>query len=115
MIRLRHANGYESMYMHLSRMFVRTGQRVGQGQRIGLVGATGLATGPHLDFRLRRDGRFVNFERFRPPRATKLTAQQMETFAPERDRWAAQMDAGQRTLSTLVAAGAQPSPTPSAN
>ena len=44
-IRLRHANGYETIYGHLSRVSVRRGQRVSQGERIGAVGSTGLATG----------------------------------------------------------------------
>ena len=77
MVRVEHANGYESMYMHLSRILVRRGQHVAQGQRIALVGATGLATGPHLDFRLRRNGKYVNFEHFRAPRAAQLDANQM--------------------------------------
>ncbi|MGH9710813.1 MAG: M23 family metallopeptidase, partial [Candidatus Acidiferrales bacterium] len=54
-------------YMHLSRILVHDGQRVVQGQRIGLVGMTGLATGPHLDFRIERHGQFVNFERLPLP------------------------------------------------
>ena len=57
---IRHARGYESMYNHLSRIVVRRGQRVHQRNVIGHVGATGLATGPHLDYRLRKNGRLVN-------------------------------------------------------
>ena len=59
-VRLRHANGYETLYGHLSRIDVRRGQRVAQGTRIGAVGATGLATGPHLDYRMARQGQFVD-------------------------------------------------------
>ena len=59
-VRLRHAGGSESMYMHLSKISVRAGARVDQGEVVGLVGATGLATGPHLDFRLLQHGRFIN-------------------------------------------------------
>jgi murein DD-endopeptidase MepM/ murein hydrolase activator NlpD len=105
MIRIRHANGYESLYLHLSRMFVRVGQQVAQGERIGLVGDTGMVTGPHLDFRLRRNGAYVNFERFRPPRATRLTAQQMVAFAAGRDRLAALLNAAP---AAVVGAAAQP-------
>ncbi|MGZ5141790.1 MAG: peptidoglycan DD-metalloendopeptidase family protein, partial [Burkholderiales bacterium] len=63
MVVLRHSNGFESYYLHLAQRMVRVGQSVQQGQRIGLIGATGLATGPHLDFRLCRNGTFVDFER----------------------------------------------------
>jgi murein DD-endopeptidase MepM/ murein hydrolase activator NlpD len=48
------------MYNHLSKILVRRGQRVHQRSVIGHVGATGLATGPHLDYRLRKNGRPVN-------------------------------------------------------
>lgn len=61
-VHLRHAQGYETMYNHLSRLApdVRAGARVTQRQVIGYVGSTGLSTGPHLDYRVRRQGRFVN-------------------------------------------------------
>jgi murein DD-endopeptidase MepM/ murein hydrolase activator NlpD len=59
-VRLRHFGGTESMYMHLSRILVRSGAHVEQGDVVGLVGMTGLATGPHLDFRLLQRGKFIN-------------------------------------------------------
>ena len=69
-LQLRHTQGYETMYNHLSRLAagVRGGSRVTQRQVIGYVGATGLATGPHLDYRGARAGCFVNplQERFIP-------------------------------------------------
>jgi murein DD-endopeptidase MepM/ murein hydrolase activator NlpD len=62
MVRLRHGSGYETYYLHLSAYGpgIRAGARVDQGQTIGKVGATGLATGPHLDYRVRKNGEFVN-------------------------------------------------------
>jgi murein DD-endopeptidase MepM/ murein hydrolase activator NlpD len=57
---LRHARGYETMYNHLSRLDVKRGERVRQRQIIGRVGTTGLSTGPHLDYRVRKAGVFVN-------------------------------------------------------
>lgn len=45
MVQIAHPNGYETMYLHLSRMYVRNGQRVEIGKTIGLVGSTGLSTG----------------------------------------------------------------------
>jgi murein DD-endopeptidase MepM/ murein hydrolase activator NlpD len=62
MVRLRHTSGYETYYLHLSAFGpgIRAGARVDQGQLIGKVGATGLATGPHLDYRVRKNGEFVD-------------------------------------------------------
>lgn len=59
---VRHRNGYKSYYGHLSRYGpgIREGMRVTQKQIIGYVGSTGLSTGPHLDYRLTKDGRFRN-------------------------------------------------------
>ncbi|HSB06561.1 MAG TPA: peptidoglycan DD-metalloendopeptidase family protein [Thermodesulfobacteriota bacterium] len=59
---VRHMNGYRSYYGHLSRYGpgIRKGMRVTQKQIIGYVGSTGLTTGPHLDYRLTKDGRFRN-------------------------------------------------------
>jgi murein DD-endopeptidase MepM/ murein hydrolase activator NlpD len=102
-VRIRHANGYQSAYLHLSRIFVKPGQHVEQGQRIAAVGATGLATGPHLDFRLIRNGRSINFERFRPPRVTQLGRDQMAAFALDRGRLAALMEEGRRSLAATLA------------
>jgi len=61
-VRIRHAGGYETYYLHLSRFGkgIRGGTRVKQGEVIGYVGATGTATGPHLDYRVRKNGVFVN-------------------------------------------------------
>lgn len=57
-VQLQHAGGKTTLYAHLSRIDVRLGQRVEQGQRIGAVGATGWATGPHLHFETRVNGVF---------------------------------------------------------
>jgi len=69
-VHLRHRSGYETQYNHLARLAagMRAGARVSQRQVIGYVGSTGLSTGPHLDYRVAKDGRFVNplGERFIP-------------------------------------------------
>jgi murein DD-endopeptidase MepM/ murein hydrolase activator NlpD len=85
LIEIQHTNGYETYYMHLSRILVRTGQRVEQGERIGLVGMTGLATGPHLDFRIQRRGEFLNFERLPLPPSDPVAQRDWAAFATARD------------------------------
>ena len=62
LVKVRHANGYISYYAHLSRFAgdLRIGERVHQKQVIGYVGSTGLSTGPHLCFRLAKEGSYVN-------------------------------------------------------
>ncbi len=60
-VKIRHANGYTTGYAHLSRILVKVGQNVEQGQTIGRVGSTGLATAAHLDYRIQdRRGRYLN-------------------------------------------------------
>jgi murein DD-endopeptidase MepM/ murein hydrolase activator NlpD len=81
---LRHRSGYKTYYNHLSRVArgVRQGVRVSQKQVIGYVGSTGLSTGPHLDYRVSHQGKFVNplSERFVPgkPIAKGQRAQYLE-------------------------------------
>ena len=60
MIKIRHNSVYTTGYLHLSKMAVKAGQHVSQGQVIGYVGMTGTATGPHLDFRVFKDGTTQN-------------------------------------------------------
>lgn len=59
-IEMRHPNGMTTLYAHLSRIDVASGDRIGSRERIGLVGSTGYSTGPHLHFEIRRDGAQVN-------------------------------------------------------
>jgi len=82
MVRLSHAGGYESYYLHLSAFAngIRPGARVTQGQVVGRVGASGLATGPHLDYRLRRNGVFINPLRVHAPPGQPIPASDMPQF-----------------------------------
>ena len=86
LIEIQHNNGYTTYYMHLSRILVRNGERVEQGQRIGLVGMTGLATGPHLDFRIQHNGQFLNFERLPLPPSDPVAKRDLPAFFAARDR-----------------------------
>jgi murein DD-endopeptidase MepM/ murein hydrolase activator NlpD len=85
LIEIQHTNGYTTCYMHLSQVLVHTGQHVEQGQRIGLVGMTGLATGPHLDFRIQQHGQFLNFERLGLPTADPISKRDWTEFEAARD------------------------------
>jgi len=89
MVRLRHSGGYESYYLHLSSFAkgIRAGVHVDQGQLIGRVGATGMATGPHLDYRLRKNGVFVNplIEHRRLPPGEPIAASQLAAFRTTAD------------------------------
>ncbi|MEZ0575688.1 peptidoglycan DD-metalloendopeptidase family protein [Halodesulfovibrio aestuarii] len=78
-VKIRHSNGYESGYLHLSRFAkgLRVGKKVKQGQTIAYVGATGLATGPHLDFRMKKNGKYINPAKAINPRAPKATKAQI--------------------------------------
>ena len=79
---LRHGNGYTTCYGHLSRYGsgIRTGTRVRQKQVIGYVGSTGLSTGPHLDYRLSKDGKFRNPFKETFPAGVPLRREEMGRF-----------------------------------
>ena len=87
MVHIAHFNGYETMYLHLSRMFVRAGEHVEIGKTIGLVGNTGLATGPHLDFRILQKGQYKNFEKLGLPPSDPVSKKNWPEFAAVRDKW----------------------------
>lgn len=90
MVHIRHASGYESLYLHLASFAdgIRRGVRVDQGQVIGRVGASGTATGPHLDYRVRRNGAYINpltAHRSMPP-GTPIDPSARQAFFAVRDR-----------------------------
>ncbi len=87
LVKIRHPNRYATSYAHLDKIFVRTGKTVYQGQAIGTVGATGLATGPHLDYRVQdARGRFINPRKLVTlPSKKKIPADQWNRFAVLRD------------------------------
>lgn len=87
MVQVMHPNGYETMYLHLSRMYVQAGQRVEIGQTIGLVGSTGLSTAPHLDFRILQRSKYKNFERLGLPPADPVSKRNLPEFQTVRERW----------------------------
>ncbi|MDR1360639.1 MAG: peptidoglycan DD-metalloendopeptidase family protein [Deltaproteobacteria bacterium] len=98
-ITLKHFNGYESMYLHLNG-FARglsKGKKVAQGEIIGYVGSSGYATGPHLDFRMKKDGAYINPGATLSPRAEPLASGALEEFKTRRDLYR-QYLGGERSL-----------------
>jgi murein DD-endopeptidase MepM/ murein hydrolase activator NlpD len=79
-VQIHHPNGYDTLYGHLSAILVRRGQRVTQGSPIGRVGMTGLATGPHLDYRMQRHGVFVDPMKIVSPPAEPVSASERPQF-----------------------------------
>ena len=104
MVHVAHTNGYETYYLHLSRIFVHAGERVEIGKTIGLVGMTGLATGPHLDFRIAQKGQFRNFETLGLPPSEPVNKRDWAEFAAVREKWVPMMEQG-----TAIQARAQDS------
>ena len=101
-VRVKHASGYESEYMHMSAIAgdIRAGARVGQGEVLGNVGMTGTATGPHLHYGLRRNGAYVNpvTEHQNLPPGEPVPAAMRAAFDAERDTLFAELRRAQRTL-----------------
>jgi murein DD-endopeptidase MepM/ murein hydrolase activator NlpD len=87
LVEIDHGNGYHSRYAHLSRISVRAGQRVDQKTPVGLVDATGLATGPHLHYEMIKNGRHLNPERVnRDLQGEPLQKNYLAAFAAHRDQ-----------------------------
>lgn len=92
-VKLKHNNGYETAYGHMSAFAkgLEVGQRVRQGQVIGFVGSTGQSTGAHVHYEILVNGRFVDPMRIKLPRGRSLEGPMMGTFEKERDRLDAMM------------------------
>jgi len=107
-VHLKHPGGFETYYLHLSSYGpgIRGGAHVAQGQLVGRVGMTGSATGPHLDYRLKRNGVFVNpvSVHARQAPGAPIPAVQLAMFSASRANILARLTA------TLLAAGARPKP-----
>jgi len=101
MVKIAHSQGYETMYLHLSRIFVHVGERVDIGKTIGLVGMTGLATGPHLDFRIEKNGQFLNFERLGLPPSEPVSKKNMPEFAEVREKWLPALEPPEQQVQAL--------------
>lgn len=92
MVQVRHRNGFDSIYCHLSQVNVGVGARVGQRQVVGRVGTTGLSTGPHLHFAIRQGGSYVNPLRLQLPRGEPVRAAWRDDFLAKIDGARRQLD-----------------------
>ena len=90
-VKIRHNSTYTTQYLHMSRRNVKEGQAVRQGDVIGYVGSTGLATGPHVCFRFWKNGQQVDHLREEFPPSTPIEADHEADFARAVDAWREEM------------------------
>ena len=105
-VRIRHNSVYSTAYLHLSKYAkgLKAGQRVRQGKVIGYVGSTGRSTGPHLDFRVWKNGTPINPLKMESPPAEPIKDSNKEAFAETSAKYKAQIDSIQayKVLPTLL-------------
>jgi murein DD-endopeptidase MepM/ murein hydrolase activator NlpD len=108
-VKVRHPNGYLTAYLHLSRFAdgVRSGTRVGQGEVIGYVGSTGVSTGPHLDYRMQKGGRWINPQAFKSEPAPPIPPDRLQEFEMVRDRWRQALTTGEPVEAVHEGSGPQ--------
>jgi murein DD-endopeptidase MepM/ murein hydrolase activator NlpD len=96
-VEIRHVNGYRTRYAHLSFIAkgIQRGVRVRQGQLIGNVGSTGLATGPHLHYEMLQNGRQINARSVNLPSGEPISQSDMARFRRIRDRLSGLLDRAQ--------------------
>lgn len=99
-VKIKHNNNYQSAYGHLSRYAkgIKKNQTVIQGQIIGYVGATGLATGPHLDFRLLYKGRFINPLKINFPAARPVLTEELPKFKEKINEMLSTLNGSERNI-----------------
>lgn len=92
-VKIRHNSTYTTGYMHLSKYGkdVRVGKRVKQGDIIGYVGSTGLSTGPHLDYRIWKNGKAVDALKIEMPPSEPITEEHREAYEAHMETWMEQL------------------------
>ncbi len=101
-VKVRHEGGYETSYSHLTKIYVRQGQKISQGTRVGTVGSTGLATGPHLHYEMKKNGRFIDAMKTSLPVSAPLPKSEMGAFQAQVAQWMPQL--GQQQPEVLAQA-----------
>ena len=106
MVKVRHPKGYVTAYLHLSRFAagIAPGARVSQSQVIAFTGATGLVSGPHLDYRIQHDGRWIDPLSLRNIPAQPVPVAQLARFHSWRDACRRSLELGEVAPDLLAAA-----------
>lgn len=104
-LKVKHNSVYTTTYMHFSRFGknVSVGSRVKQGQVIGYVGATGLATGPHLDFRVHKNGKAINPLKMKSPPVAPISEQNVEAYYGVKDLLLIELDVEEKIVQEEIA------------
>ena len=99
MVKVRHPNGYKTSYLHLSRFArgIGRGKAVSQGDVIGYVGSTGLSTAPHLDYRVQKNGRWLDPLSLKSEPADPIPPDRIAAFLERRDELQAALGNGRPT------------------
>jgi murein DD-endopeptidase MepM/ murein hydrolase activator NlpD len=102
-VKVKHSNGYETIYNHMSKFakISKRGAKVKQGQVIGYVGSTGYATGPHLDFRMKHNGSFINPLKLKMLPADPIAAKEMPAFKAVIASYKSQLEEPTRNAASL--------------
>lgn len=113
-VRIQHPNGYTSGYSHLSRILVRKGQSVDQGQVVGKVGSTGLSTGPHCHYELVYKGKHIDPLKADLPASEPMPQAERPAFEEEKKRWLPEVErvASGDVRDTTIAPTDDPDPPP---
>lgn len=103
-VKVRHPNGYVTVYNHMSRFAdkLRSGQKVKQGHVIGYVGSTGLSTGPHLDFRMKKNGKYINPLKVESPPCKPVPENERDRFKSHIQPLMARLEKAQKKHLALV-------------
>ncbi|PKN40284.1 MAG: peptidase M23 [Deltaproteobacteria bacterium HGW-Deltaproteobacteria-18] len=109
-VRVIHSNGYETIYNHMSKFakVSKKGAKVKQGQTIGYVGSTGYATGPHLDFRMRQNGKLINPLKLKTMPADPIAKKEMPAFNEAVAAYRAQLEEPVKSASLEPAPASNP-------
>ena len=99
MVRIRHNNNYETSYLHLRGYNVKKGAKVKSGDTIGWVGSSGESTGPHLDYRIKHRGKYINPLTFNPKPVKPIRAEFFEDFKREAEKYLLWFDTPQVIMS----------------
>ena len=91
-VKVKHDRTYSTQYLHMSKILVRRGQRVSQGDAIGRVGSTGLATGPHVCYRFWKNGVQVDALRLKLPNSEPMDKRELPRFLKQMEPLKRQLD-----------------------